>query len=287
MATKINQTKKQSNIVPSLPPEQAAQLLIKQLDKGKHLLETRPITNAANQTWETVTREVLSKAFGPDSPNVASFMDVGRYDFMFADNVSEVQWEKQRFDSMTTRLEIIDGLIELLNSHADLTETGASTIPLGNSINLTKISNRVFLVHGHNELAIQETARFMEKFDLDVIILREQPNSGRTIIEKFIDFSDVGFSVVLLTSDDLGGAKEIPHDKQKPRARQNVILELGFFLGKLGRKRVCALYQEGIEIPSDYDGVIFIPLDKNGAWHMLLARELKSAGLSIDLNKAL
>lgn len=127
----------------------------------------------------------------------------------------------------------------------------------------------------------------MEKFGLDVVILREQPNSGRTIIEKFIDFSDVGFSVVLLTGDDLGGAKETPHDKQKPRARQNVILELGFFLGKLGRKRVCALYQEGVEIPSDYDGVIFIPLDKNGAWHMLLARELKAAGLSIDLNKAL
>lgn len=287
MATKIKQTQKQSNIGPSLPPEQAVQLLIKQRDNGKHLLANRPITSAANQTWETVTREVLSKAFGPDSPNVTSVMDVGRYAFMFADSVTEAQWEKQHFDDMTTRLEIIDGLIELLNSHANLTVTGASTTSLENSINSTRISNRIFLVHGHNELAIQETARFMEKFGLDVVILREQPNSGRTIIEKFIDFSDVGFSVVLLTGDDLGGAKETPHDKQKPRARQNVILELGFFLGKLGRKRVCALYQEGVEIPSDYDGVIFIPLDKNGAWHMLLARELKAAGLSIDLNKAL
>lgn len=287
MATKIKQTPKQSNIGPSLPPEQSVQLLIKQRDKGKHLLEDRPITDAANQTWETVTREVLSKAFGPDSPNVASVMDVGRYAFMFADGVTEVQWEKQRFDDLTTRLETIDGLIELLNSHADLTKTGESTIPLGNSINSTRISNRVFLVHGHNELAIQETARFMEKLDLDVIILREQTNSGRTIIEKFIDFSDVGFSVVLLTGDDIGGAKETHHYKQKLRARQNVILELGFFLGKLGRKQVCALYQEGVEIPSDYDGVIFIPFDKNGAWHMLIARELKAAGLSIDLNKAL
>ena len=149
------------------------------------------------------------------------------------------------------------------------------------------MKSKIFVVHGHNELAIHETARFLEKIDLEVIILREQPNSGRTIIEKFVDFSDVGFSVVLLTGDDRGGAQESPYDKQKKRSRQNVILELGFFLGKLGRKRVCALYEEGIEIPSDYDGVIFVPLDKNGAWHLPLARELKAAGLSIDLNKAL
>lgn len=287
MATKRKSTQKQSIVGPSLPPEQAVQLLIKQRDKGKHLLENRPITSATDQTWEIVTRDVLTKAFGSDSPNVVSVMDVGKYAYMFDDGVSEAQWEQQRFDDMTTRLEIIEGLIELLNAHADLTETRASTISPENSINSPNISNRVFLVHGHNELAIQETARFLEKFDLDVIILREQSNSGRTIIEKFIDFSDVGFSVVLLTGDDLGGAQKTPYDKQKPRARQNVILELGFFLGKLGRKRVCALYQEGVEIPSDYDGVIFVPLDKNGAWHLSLARELKAAGLSIDLNKAL
>ena len=287
MANKRKTTQKQSIIGPSLPPEQAVQLLIKQRDKGKHLLENRPITSAANQTWETVTREVLSKAFGPESPNVGSVMDVGKNAFMFAGSVTEAQWEQQHFEDMTTRLEIIDGLIELLNSHAELTETGASAIPPENSIKQHNISNRVFLVHGHNELAIHETARFLEKFDLDVIILREQPNSGRTIIEKFVDFSDVGFSVVLLTGDDRGGAQKTPYDKQKKRARQNVILELGFFLGKLGRKRVCALYEEGVEIPSDYDGVIFVPLDKNGAWHLSLAKELKAAGLSIDLNKAI
>jgi predicted nucleotide-binding protein len=274
-------TKKHPITGPSLPPEQAVQLLIKQRDNGKYLLENRPITSAANQTWEIVTREVISKAFGPESPNVGSVMDVGRYAFMFADNVTEAQWEQQRFENLTTRLEIIDGLIELLNAHADLTETGASD----NSTKQRNMSNRFFLVHGHNELSIQETARFLEKFDLDVILLREQANSGRTIIEKFVDFSDVGFSVVLLTGDDRGGSQKIPYDQQKKRARQNVILELGFFLGKLGRKRVCALYEEGVEIPSDYDGVIFVPLDKNGAWHLPLAKELKAAGLSIDLNK--
>lgn len=76
--------------------------------------------------------------------------------------------------------------------------------------------------------------------------------------------------------------KSLPFDEQKLRSRQNVILELGFFLGKLGSSRVCALYQEDVEIPSDYDGVLFVPLDGGGAWHIALARELKAAGLDID-----
>jgi predicted nucleotide-binding protein len=76
------------------------------------------------------------------------------------------------------------------------------------------------------------------------------------------------------------------HNLQKLRARQNVILELGFFLGKLGRKRVCALYQHNVEIPSDYAGVLFVPIDSGGAWRLPLARELKAAGLDIDMNRA-
>jgi predicted nucleotide-binding protein len=96
----------------------------------------------------------------------------------------------------------------------------------------------------------------------------------------------VHFAVVLLTADDRGGTMKTAYDAQKPRARQNVILELGFFLGKLGRKRVCAIYQEGVEIPSDYSGVVFVPLDADGAWRMKLTRELKAAGLEVDMNRA-
>jgi predicted nucleotide-binding protein len=92
--------------------------------------------------------------------------------------------------------------------------------------------------------------------------------------------------VILLTGDDRGGMWKASYEEQKPRARQNVILELGFFLGKLGRERVCALYQPGVEIPSDYSGVLFVSLDAGGAWRLALARELKAAGLDIDMNKA-
>ncbi len=268
---------------PSLSPDQAVQLLRVQRDKAKKLLDNRPITSAAKQTWETVTQDVLSRAFGASSPNVASVMNVGQYSFG-AD--TEREWEEQRAEDTATRLEIIDGLIELLMSNSALEKSGSlsSTSKLDEPV---EFGNRVFLVHGHNEAAIHETARFLERFDLEVIVLREQANSGRTIIEKFMDYSDVAFAVILLTADDRGGKVDDIYEAQKPRARQNVILELGFFLGKLGRKRVCALYQDGVDIPSDYSGVLFIPLDKNGAWQLAIARELKSAGLEIDMNKAL
>ena len=146
------------------------------------------------------------------------------------------------------------------------------------------VGNKIFIVHGHDEAVKQSLARFLEKLGIEVVILHEQPNRGRTIIEKFEDYSDVGFAVVLLTPDDLGGSKN-ELDNLLPRARQNVILELGFFIGKLGRERVCALYKGDLEIPSDFSGVIWIRMDREGAWQFKLSRELKAAGLNIDLNK--
>jgi predicted nucleotide-binding protein len=210
-------------------------------------------------------------------------MDVGHFAFAFGGG-SEREWENQRAEDMETRLEIMAELIELLHSTERLAKTGGATPQTGDLG--PEHGNRVFLVHGHDEGTIQEAARWLERFALRVTILREEPNAGRTIIEKFIDFSDVVFAVVLLTGDDRGGPLKTPYDAQRLRARQNVILELGFFLGKLGRKRVCALYQQDVEIPSDYDGVLFVPIDSSGAWRLALARELKAAGLDIDLNKA-
>ena len=95
--------------------------------------------------------------------------------------------------------------------------------------------------------------------------------------------SDVGFAIVLLTPDDVGRA--LLEVIEKPRARQNVILELGFFIGKLGRERVCALKTAELEIPSDFGGVVYTEMDKHEAWKMNLAKELKAAGYYIDMNK--
>jgi predicted nucleotide-binding protein len=143
--------------------------------------------------------------------------------------------------------------------------------------------NEVFVVHGHDEAALQAVARFLERLELPAIVLREQPDQGRTIIEKFEDCaSRVGFAVVLLTPDDIAGTSSAP----AARARQNVIFELGYFAGKLGRGRTCLLRRGAVEIPSDLYGVIYTELDPAEGWKIKLVKELKAAGMHFDANKA-
>jgi predicted nucleotide-binding protein len=124
---------------------------------------------------------------------------------------------------------------------------------------------------------------------LEVVILHEKASKGRTLIEKFEAHSDVAFAfaVVLLTPDDLGMLASGRRKKLAPRARQNVILELGYFVGKLTRERVCALCVNGVERPSDYDGVVYVPLDDGGGWRFELAKELKAAFPFVVLDTAL
>ncbi|MCX7922032.1 MAG: DUF3578 domain-containing protein [Clostridia bacterium] len=145
-------------------------------------------------------------------------------------------------------------------------------------------NNRIFIVHGRNEVYKEKAARLLEKLDLEPIILHEQTNKSRTIIEKFESYSDVKYAIVLLTPDDEGKLTKTSSDL-KGRARQNVIFELGYFIGKLGRDRVCSLYLDDVELPSDISGVTYIELDKTDAWKFNLAKELKEAGFRIDLNK--
>lgn len=146
-----------------------------------------------------------------------------------------------------------------------------------------RATNAVFLVHGHNDALREMAARFMEKLGLDVTILGERPSAGETIIEKLERNSGVEFAVVLMTADDTGAKKGALAPNL--RARQNVVLELGYFLAKLSRQRVCVLFEDGVELPSDYYGVVYIPIDTGGAWRFLLAKELKHAGLAVDLNR--
>jgi len=208
-------------------------------------------------------------------------MDVGRFGHFPAD-VGEEYWEQVRAENLAKQLTILDGLMEVLQTEIALdTPEGIVAkeyIPTG---------NQTFLVHGRDVAVLEGVARFLEKLGVATIILHEQPDKGRTIIEKFVDYSNVAFAVILLTGDDRGGIADEPYDKQRLRARQNVIFELGYFIGKLGRNRVCALYRDGVEIPSDYAGVLFIPLDDGGAWKLKLAKEMKAVGLPIDMNRAL
>jgi predicted nucleotide-binding protein len=144
-------------------------------------------------------------------------------------------------------------------------------------------SNRVFVVHGHDNEMKQAVARTVEKLGLEAVILHEKPNRGQTIIEKIERFSDAGFAVVLLSPDDVGYSNSDGAEVAQPRARQNVILELGYFAGKLGRENVVALHRGEIELPSDYDGVLYTPYDRDsGTWRGELVAELRDSGYSVS-----
>lgn len=147
------------------------------------------------------------------------------------------------------------------------------------------VSKKVFIVHGHDNEAIQEMARTLERDGFEAIILREQPDGGLTIIEKIEQYTDVDFAVVLYTQCDKGRAKAIPVEQERYRARQNVVFEHGYLIGKLGRDHVCALVKGDVETPGDISGVVYVPMDEHGAWKMRLARNMQDVGLPVDMNK--
>lgn len=150
---------------------------------------------------------------------------------------------------------------------------------------ITTNNTNVFIVHGRDDLAKTEVARFIEKLGLNAVILHEQDNGGKTIIEKIEEFTNVGYGIVLYTPCDRGSLEG--EENLKPRARQNVVFEHGYLIGKLGRNKVSALVKAQVEIPGDLNGLVYTELDKAGGWKLSIARELTREGYSIDLNKAL
>jgi len=150
----------------------------------------------------------------------------------------------------------------------------------------TSQSRKVFIVHGNDEEKKGAVASFLAKMDFEPVILHDQPGHALTLIDKFEHYADVVFAIIILTGDDYGYAKGKP-EESKPRPRQNVVFELGFLIGRFPGQHVCALHEEGLEMPSDYKGAVFIPLDAGGIWKLLIARAMKTANLDVDLNKAI
>jgi len=173
----------------------------------------------------------------------------------------------------------------------DLIDSNAKSSPKKSIRNNSKNTDStitgedVFIVHGHDNEAKQEVARFIEKLDLNAIILHEQPNKGRTVIEKLVEESNTaGFAIILLTPDDIGYVKG-EKQQEEFRSRQNVVLELGYFVGKIGRGKICILLKGSTTIPSDFNGVLYIPMDDLGRWKLDLAKELSESGFQVDFGK--
>lgn len=256
---------------------------IDKLEKCLRLLKELTATStsdAAFKKWRRDTEVAFEHIFGVGTRHIPDFKGVSYTPGSYSSLDPEPAFLKAFAVGRAAAAALLQSIIEEVDEYwRDVVEETVSP-----SNELPVASNKVFIVHGRDVAAKESVARLIDQLALTPIILHEQPNKGRTIIEKFVDYTDVGFAVVILTGDDRGGPKNKPIKEHQDRARQNVVLELGFFLGRLGRERVCALYQDGVEIPSDYDGVVFIPLDKSGAWRTDLAKEMKAAGLEVDLN---
>ena len=267
-----------------VPRSEAAKLIEAQLNKGREI-KNIPINSeddydrahAEATKWRNVTITLLTNLFNNTSKADAFEERTreigigGRLPFQ-----KEAEFLQRRMNSRITELESI---LESLEFIPELPPT--ITHPIRSESRPTT-SSKVFIVHGHDEGTREAVARVLHQLGLSPVILAEQPNQGQTIIEKFEQSSrDVGYAVVLLTPDDIGAPKNKPDDL-KPRARQNVIFELGYFAAKLGRKNVCALHKGGIEIPSDYHGVVYVSMD-SGDWKWRLALEIKKV-LPVDLN---
>lgn len=148
-------------------------------------------------------------------------------------------------------------------------------------------STKVFVVHGHDEALTQAVCRMISSLGAEPVVLREVTSRGMTIIEKLETHGDVKYAVVLLTPDDKLVLLTSDGERCLTRARQNVVLELGYFMGRLGRGRVAALRvrEPTFDVPSDYDGVAWIEADAAGAWRYNLGKELRDAGYPVDLNR--
>jgi predicted nucleotide-binding protein len=196
-------------------------------------------------------------------------------------------------DQQREILTAIQGKIEYLSSlrdRLDLFIAPSDEEPPEEPVRPRALGSEVFLVHGHDGARPDEVARVLGRLTgAEPIILHEQDSRSNTIIEKLERHAmRAGFAVALLTPDDEGRERAAPGEEPaglRPRGRQNVVFEAGYFVGQIGRERTALLFEVGVELPSDLDGIVYIELDDRGAWRVELGRELRAAGIDADLNQ--
>ncbi len=282
-----------------VPRIEAEERLAERIDAGQRLQQAavrsdEDLERARHDydTWHEYNKRLLVRMFNSTSEaegyrrsEVTLFVDPSTFSDQLETYRSGVADDVRRLRSLVEQLELIPVAVDV-----QTTDQFPEAIA-------EQSDRKVFVVHGHDGEAKETVARFLERLGLEAIVLAEQVSAGRTLIEKFEHFSDAAYAVVLMTPDDLGATSgaidRVARDEAEgdlldvlaARARQNVVFELGFFYGRLGRKRVCALLAGDVEWPSDIHGVVYVSM--RGDWRLTLARELREAGLRVDLNRAI
>jgi len=243
--------------------------------------------SGGHEKWRLHVSAAIEYMFGSESAYLTSLDDVPYSPQMISGRHSRrgrrLARETSFGNGMQRAREIVSGAIQEFEDY----DLGSAEPQPGSSTQASKGSGdrRVFVVHGRDEEMKAVVARFLTDLDLEPVILHEQANKGRTIVEKVEQETNVAFAVVLLSPDDEGRQRGTEGELQH-RARQNVVLELGFLIGKLGRDKVSTIMRGNIEPPSDIDGIVYISYD-TGEWKMELVRELKDSGLSVDANRVI
>lgn len=227
--------------------------------------------------WENKAKSFLLSIYNKDDYQYQEFDNISFHytDFCeingFGPSINQVDVCRK---GLLTAKGQLENILETMEE-----ENGSSVSISDSEANIQKY-DKVFIVHGHDGELKQSVARIIEKQGIEAIILSEQANKGRTIIEKFEAYSDVSGAICLFTADDFGRAKKDSSDNI--RARQNVVLETGYFMGKLGRDHIVILADNGIEMPSDLSGVVYTNTE---SWKIDLLKELRAMGYTVDFNK--
>jgi predicted nucleotide-binding protein len=272
----------------NVPRSEAARILTRHADEGKALVErAEPVAvwkewGEAFDRWRAVTETALRRIYTTEQLAV-EFRSASGHIFRRIGQSDDETFEYQR-DVIAKGVNILLGFVDALEYVEAPDDAEPITVVEAEA---KAYSRDVFVVHGRDEGMRESVARILERLGFGAIILADQPNQGATIIEKFErNAINVGFAVVLMSPDDYGRNPEDADFPGEPnRARQNVVLELGYFMGALGRPRVVALYKRGTELPSDIHGLAYVPFDEGGAWKFKLAQELAAADYDVDFNR--
>ncbi len=238
------------------------------------------------KAWHKKVERFISSKYGDDSNEIKDFNNMHFASLSWFGSPTKEEAERVAVEKCREGLQSAKAILEVYLE--ELSEEERSEPQSQSTAENDK--TKIFIVHGHNGEMKHLVARIIEKQGIEAIILSEQSNGGRTIIEKIEEYSDVGCAVCLFTADDIGRVKMDSADKKEDspeeifRARQNVVFETGYFIGKLGRDNVIILSEKGIEIPNDLSGVVYTDTSK---CELDLIKELKAIGYKVDANKLL
>jgi predicted nucleotide-binding protein len=277
----------------AVPREEAKRRLVERIERGQQLTKAQINTEDALEAaehdyhkWSAFNTELLKQLFTTDALSKEyAWWGIA---VMGMEHQSLGGKIAKHHESVTEKLRRLDSIVERLELYPLAPSVQVTEVAKHSSSSDTGSRNKkVFVVHGHDEIAKTNLEVFLHEIGLEPIVLHRQADEGLTVIEKFEKHADVGYAFIILTPDEIAYlAKEewLTDDKRKKehRARPNVIFEFGYFVGKLGRSRVCCIYTGDVTLPSDVNGLIYKKFERSVEEVAYgITKDLKASGYDV------